>query len=102
TAGVLLPAEPLGGGGASGIGMVHRVVPPSEIEAATYALAGDIAANAPLSLAGIKASLLRAVSLRERVDHADLDELARRAHLSADAAEGRRAMLEKRRPVFPA
>jgi len=97
---LLFTAEPLGARRAYEIGMVHRVVPPSEIEAATYALAGDIAANAPLSLAGIKASLLRAVSLRERVDHADLDELARRAHLSADAAEGRRAMLEKRRPVF--
>jgi enoyl-CoA hydratase/carnithine racemase len=81
-------------------GMVHQVVPAAGVEAAAGALAADIAANAPLSLAGIKAGLLRAVSLRERVAHADLDELALRAHRSADAAEGKRAMLEKRPPVF--
>src|SRR5437016_5767024 len=32
--------------------------------------------------------------------HADLDEASGRARQSADASEGRRAMLEKRRPVF--
>jgi enoyl-CoA hydratase/carnithine racemase len=82
------------------IGMVHQVVARDEIEAATESLARTIAANAPLSLTGIKASLLRAVSLRERVEHADIDALARAAHGSADAAEGQRAMLEKRPPVF--
>jgi enoyl-CoA hydratase/carnithine racemase len=82
------------------IGMVHQVVAAPEIESVTYALARTIADNAPLSLTGIKASLLRAVSARESIDHADLDELARLAHQSADAEEGRRAMLEKRRPVF--
>ena len=64
------------------------------------ALARTIAGHAPLSLTGIKASLLRAVSLRDQVDHRDIDELARQAHQSADAAEGRQAMLEKRPPVF--
>jgi enoyl-CoA hydratase/carnithine racemase len=82
------------------IGMVHQVVAASEIEPVTLAVARSIADNAPLSLAGIKASLLRAVSLRDRIDHADLDDLARRAHASADAEEGRRAMLGKRKPVF--
>jgi hypothetical protein len=47
-----------------------------------------------------EAGLLRAISLREQVPHTDIDELARQAHQSADAAEGRRAMLEKRKPVF--
>ena len=39
------------------IGMVHRVVPPAEIETATYALARTIADNAPLSLSGMKAGI---------------------------------------------
>jgi len=82
------------------MGMVHQVVPAAEIESATMALARTIAGHAPLSLAGIKAGLLRAVSLRDQVDHRDIDELARQAHQSADAAEGRQAMLEKRPPVF--
>jgi enoyl-CoA hydratase/carnithine racemase len=80
--------------------MVHQVVPAAEIESTTMALARTIAGHAPLSLTGIKAGLLRAVSLRDQVDHRDIDELARQAHQSADAAEGRQAMLEKRPPVF--
>ncbi|MBM2812743.1 MAG: hypothetical protein HW416_3502, partial [Chloroflexi bacterium] len=82
------------------IGMVHQVVGAAELEAATYQLAQGIARNAPLALAGIKATILRAVSLREGIAHADLDEASARARQSADASEGRRAMLEKRRPVF--
>jgi enoyl-CoA hydratase/carnithine racemase len=63
-------------------------------------LARRIADNAPLSLAGIKASILRATSARERILHDDLDAAATKARTSADAQEGRRAMLEKRKPVF--
>jgi enoyl-CoA hydratase/carnithine racemase len=97
---LLFTGQPVPARRALEIGMVHRVVPAAEIESATYALARSIADNAPLSLSGIKTGILRAISLREQVAHADIDELARRAHQSADAAEGRRAMLEKRRPAF--
>src|SRR5262245_32657396 len=45
------------------MGLVHQVVPAAEIESTTMALARAIAGHAPLSLTGIKASLLRAVSL---------------------------------------
>jgi enoyl-CoA hydratase/carnithine racemase len=82
------------------LGMGHDVVPPAEVEKATYALARTIAANAPLSLAGMKATIQRAVSARAEVPHADLDALAQAARQSADASEGRRAMLEKRTPNF--
>ena len=81
--------------------MVHRVVPLDELEKATYDLARVIAENAPTSLTGMKQVLLRAVSARERIDHADLDELARAARKGPDAQEGVRAMLEKRKPNFP-
>ena len=59
-----------------------------------------MAANAPLSLQGMKATVLRAISQRGSISHDDLDLLASRARTSADASEGRRAMLEKRRPIF--
>jgi enoyl-CoA hydratase/carnithine racemase len=97
---LLFTGKPVGARRALEMGMVHRVTSVAEIESSTYALARNIADNAPLSLAGIKAGLLRAISLREQVPHTDIDELARQAHQSADAAEGRRAMLEKRKPVF--
>jgi hypothetical protein len=48
----------------------------------------------------MKATVLRAISQRGSISHDDLDLLASRARTSADASEGRRAMLEKRRPIF--
>ena len=97
---ILLTARPFDARRAFEIGMVHRVVAPAEIETATYEMARAIAGNAPLSLAGMKAIIGRAVSPREHIDHADLDALVTRARKSADAREGVRAMLEKRRPQF--
>ncbi|MCI0546735.1 MAG: enoyl-CoA hydratase-related protein [Candidatus Rokubacteria bacterium] len=97
---LLFTGRPIGARRAYEIGMVHEVVAPAEVEAATYALARTIADNAPLSLAGMKASIARMISLREQVPHADLDALARQAHMSADAREGAAAMLEKRKPLF--
>jgi enoyl-CoA hydratase/carnithine racemase len=82
------------------IGMVHQVAAPADLEGVTYDLARAIAQNAPRSLAGMKAVIQRAVALRDRIEHADLDELAARARKSADAREGVRAMLEKRPPQF--
>ena len=97
---ILFTARPFDARRAFEIGMVHRVVAAAEVEAATYEMARAIAGNAPLSLAGMKAIIQRAVSQRERIDHADLDALVTRARKSADAREGVRAMLEKRRPQF--
>jgi enoyl-CoA hydratase/carnithine racemase len=97
---LLFTGQPIDARRAHEIGMVHQVVPAAELEAATAQLAQGIARNAPLALSGIKATIQRAISLRDTVAHADLDEATARARQSADASEGRRAMLEKRRPVF--
>ena len=97
---ILLTARPFDARRAAEIGMVHRVVVAAEVEAATYEMARAIAGNAPLSLAGMKAMIQRAISQRERIDHADIDALVTRARKSTDAREGVRAMLEKRRPQF--
>jgi len=97
---ILLTARPFDARRAFEIGMVHRVVAPAEIEATTHEMARAIAGNAPLSLAGMKAMIQRAISQREGIDHADLDAMVTRARKSADAREGVRAMLEKRRPTF--
>lgn len=97
---LLFTGQPVDARRAYEIGMVHQVVPAAELEAATSALAGTIAENAPLSLTGMKHSILRAISLRETIEHRDINELAHRARKSADAQEGVRAMLEKRKPSF--
>jgi enoyl-CoA hydratase/carnithine racemase len=97
---ILLTGQPVDARRAYEIGMVHTVVPAAELEKATYDLARTIAGNAPLSLAGMKATIRRSAALRDRIEHADLDETARRARASADAREGVRAMLEHRKPDF--
>jgi len=97
---LLFTGQPIDARRAHEIGMVHQVVAAAELEAATAQLAQGIARNAPLALAGMKATIQRAISLRDTVAHADLNEATAHARQSADASEGRRAMLEKRRPVF--
>jgi len=97
---ILFTGQPIDAQRAYEIGMIHQLVPTAELESATTALARTIADNAPLSLAGMKATILRAISLRETIAHRDLDELVDRARKSADAQEGIKAMLEKRKPVF--
>src|SRR5688500_15101735 len=97
---LLFTGQLIGAARAYEIGMVHQAVPADLVEAATYDLARVVADNAPLSLAGMKATVQRALSARTHITHDDLDALAQRARTSADASEGRRAMLEKRKPVF--
>jgi enoyl-CoA hydratase/carnithine racemase len=96
---LLFTGEPIDARRAYEIGMVHQVVPADDLATTVQALARRIADNAPLSLAGIKASILRA-SAPGPIAHDDLDAAATKARSSADAQEGRRAMLEKRKPVF--
>lgn len=97
---LLLTGRPIDARRALEIGMVHQVVPAAELDHATATLARTIADNAPLSLAGIKALIQRALDAHDHVAHDDVDALIQAARRSRDASEGRRAMLEKRKPVF--
>jgi len=82
-------------------GLVDEVVPDDELEAYIYALADEIAGNAPLSVQGTK------LIVREMRGEAALPDAAMRiaaeiqhVNRSADLAEGMRAFLEKRTPEF--
>jgi enoyl-CoA hydratase len=84
------------------MGLVERLVPRAELEATTFALAEEIAANAPLALRGMKRVLdlvesARALSGEAR---AEARELVAAALQSEDAREGQKAFLEKRKPRF--
>jgi len=93
--GALLGAEE-----ARGAGLVTRVVPDGELEAATLALADDIAANAPLSLRTMKAAITEANAFRNPHPSAALAAQAAATRKSEDLQEGLRAVFEKRRAVF--
>ena len=97
---ILLSGQPVKAARASDMGMVHQVVAAAELEQATSNLARTIAANAPLSLSGMKTTIHRAISLRKTIDYQDLQQMVAAARTSQDAKEGVRAMLEKRRPQF--
>ena len=85
---------------ALGIGLVNRVVPRAELRAFTERYAGDVAANAPLTLRAAKRAMLELQRPAEARDPAAVARLIAACFESADYAEGVRAFLEKRRPVF--
>ena len=85
---------------AHAMGLVTTLTPKAELEATTRALATEIANNAPLSVAAAKRVIDEIVRHPESPDMAHLDRLVSACFESDDYAEGRRAFLEKRKPVF--
>ena len=82
-------------------GLVNEVVGPEELSEAALELAREIAANAPLSLAGNKRvirELLTARSALPQDVERELVELRRACFVSEDFREGVRAFGEKRPP----
>jgi enoyl-CoA hydratase/carnithine racemase len=82
-------------------GLVNRVAPPPELQAAALELAGELAGNAPLSQLGNKrviAALLGAEGELPADVEAELVELRRASFASDDMREGMRAFAERRPP----
>lgn len=82
------------------LGLVHEVVGDEELEAASVALAAEVAANAPLSMRGNKSAidLLNANPELSEQQEAGLVALRESCFASEDLREGIRAFAEKRRP----
>jgi enoyl-CoA hydratase/carnithine racemase len=85
---------------AEDMGLVNRVVAGDELEAATRALALEIAANAPLTIRAAKLAIDELWRHPENPDAALLDAAVEVCFDSDDYTEGRRAFLEKRKPEF--
>jgi enoyl-CoA hydratase/carnithine racemase len=82
-------------------GLVNRVAGAEELEVLALDLAGELAANAPLSQRGNKrviAALLHAESELAPDVEAELIELRRASFASRDLREGMRAFAERRAP----
>jgi enoyl-CoA hydratase/carnithine racemase len=79
-------------------GLVNHVVPDVEIETYVRDLAETIAGNAPLTIQAIK-RIVRELR-QDQPDIAACDALVKQCFESADYREGRRAFMEKRKPVF--
>ena len=103
---VLMTGRTFTGGEAEDRGLVTRSVRPDELDDAVREFAEDIAALAPLSVQGAKATIdvvADALSSARNTSPNQvqaIDELVMRAYNSADLQEGIAAMTEKRPPNF--
>ena len=95
---IMITARQFSAAEALAMGLVHKVVPARELASAAREYCDMIAANAPITIRTAK-RVIREIS------KADYDAAACRAWVkecfdSEDYAEGRRAFMEKRKPVF--
>ena len=84
------------------MGLVDDLVPREKLKGVTYALAHEIAQNAPLALKGMK-QILNLVAASQGLDpdrQKQADALVQAAINSQDLKEGQAAFLDKRKPVF--
>lgn len=84
------------------MGLVDHQVPRAELEATVFGLADEMAANAPLSLRGLKRilNLVEQAMAPTAEARAESEALMAAAFSSEDLIEGQSAFLEKRPPRF--
>jgi enoyl-CoA hydratase len=97
---ILMTGERFPAAEAERMGLVNRMVPATELDAVVAKLTATMAANAPLSLSTNKMTVKAVLRDREDRDMAALRDAMAACFDSADYREGRRAFMEKRRPVF--
>jgi len=97
---MLLLGDPITGRRAYEIGLVGHVVPAGQTLATAREIAARLAANGPLAVQAIKASILASECVPELEAYKKEMELGMPVMMSADAKEGTRAFLEKRKPNF--
>jgi enoyl-CoA hydratase len=100
TAEMLFSARRFSAAEALQMGLVNRVVPADDLRPAVMDLAGSIAANAPLTVAAVKAAVRAAAQPAEDRDLARVEAMVEACYRSADYLEGQRAFTEKRPPTF--
>ena len=82
------------------LGLINRVVPESDLHAATLVLATQIAAKSPLTVAIGKEAFYRQVEMDLSSAYDYASEVMTRNMLARDAEEGIDAFLEKRKPEW--
>jgi len=95
---IMLTARQFTAAEAKDMGLMHRVVPVADLERTTREYCDMMAANAPLTMRTAKRVI--AEVLKQKYDTAACDAWVQECFGSEDYKEGRRAFMEKRKPVF--
>jgi len=85
---------------AQAMGLVNRVLPDGELGDYVRRYAETIAGNAPLTVDSVKFIVEQAVTDESRRDLSRCEALVQACFASNDYIEGRKAFMEKRKPVF--
>jgi len=97
---MLLAGDDLPARRAYDLGLVNHVVPDGQALAKAKEIAARIAANGPLAVKALVATLRATETLPEDKAFEIEQQHGMKVMMSQDAAEGPRAFLEKRKPVF--
>jgi len=97
---MLLTGRSLDAATAADWGLVNRVVPAAELEAATRELAAQVAASSSFTVALGKQAFYAQIDLEQPKAYAYAKEVMSMNALAADAQEGIGAFLEKRSPCW--
>ena len=82
------------------MGLVNRMVPDGELEKYVKDYADTIAGNAPLTIKAVKATVAEVMKHDSERNIARSQALVDACFKSRDYEEGRKAFMEKRKPVF--
>jgi enoyl-CoA hydratase/carnithine racemase len=85
---------------AANMGLVNRVVPSAELESYVKGYADTISGNAPMTIHAVKFTVAESIIEDRDRNIARADALVAGCYASNDYKEGRKAFMEKRKPVF--
>ena len=85
---------------AHGMGLINRMLPEADLDAYVRNYCALMAENAPLTMEAVKGVVAEVAKPGAQIDRGRCEALVARCFDSKDYVEGRRAFMEKRKPVF--